>query len=99
MWSAVWSVLGRAFPCGVLIAFAMSGLCRNSQAAQPRAPKGQADIQRALEFYRAHDYTQARLELERSLKDHPDAPPVHELLGLVLDMQDEPDAARSHLEA
>jgi tetratricopeptide (TPR) repeat protein len=51
-----------------------------------------------LQSYRAHDYKQAHLELERSLKLYPDDPGSHELLGLVLDMEDEADQARDHLE-
>jgi tetratricopeptide (TPR) repeat protein len=90
----MWSILSRRLHCVVLIAFSVVGFCPCSYPAE----SAKEDVRLALESYRAHDYKQARLELERSLKDHPDDPASHELLGLVLDMQDEPDEARSHLE-
>src|SRR5690242_5845903 len=55
-------------------------------------------VRRALESYHSQKYQQAQLELQQSLKEYPDDPASHELLGLVLDLQDEPDAARTHLE-
>jgi tetratricopeptide (TPR) repeat protein len=58
----------------------------------------QESVDRALDAYRAQNYSQARIELERSLSLDPNSPPSHELLGLVLDAQNETVQARAELE-
>jgi tetratricopeptide (TPR) repeat protein len=94
----MWSIPSRRLPSAILVAVVTAlaaGLCRDS----PPTDSAQEYLRRALESYRTHDYKQAHLELERNLKLHPDDPASHELLGLVLDMEDEADQARGHLEA
>ena len=93
----MWSIPSRKLPYAILVAGVAAlpaGLCRSSFPTDA----AQEYVRRALQSYRVHDYKQAHLELERSLKLYPDDPGSHELLGLVLDMEDEADQARDHLE-
>src|ERR1035438_1288248 len=59
---------------------------------------GPSLVDQALDEYRHHDYEKARIHLEANLKILPGNAASHELLGIVLDLQGEHEAARDHLE-